>query len=183
MFLLRCQWVSWGCTRIWEGSQLETSWPQLDKGIFHTIKHHAELSSWGELSGELSHGWGRLSSGWWAIAMCITCFVYCLLVITNTFLSFFVLLNCLHLNSVVLPFSYSLPHLWWTEWLNGSSVFSCLKLNHSKGISKFYVKKRILSNIQHQVGLLKRLWSCKSPVKQMSVVNILRHYITGIHLA
>lgn len=133
--------------------------------------------------GKPSQGWARLCSSSWAIAMCISCFVYCLLIITNIFLSFSVLLNCLYLNPGVLPvFLFSPISGGWSDQM-ALWCSAAWRLKHSKGISKFYVRKSILSNIQHEVGLLKSLWSCKRLIKQMSVVNILGHEIAGIHLA
>jgi len=54
------------------------SWPKLTKGIFRTIWRHAEHINWGELSQgwRLLGDWLDISQRLWAIALCITCFVY-----------------------------------------------------------------------------------------------------------
>ena len=97
----------------------QDSWPQLAKGIFHTMWHHAQYINWGELAGQ--HCGSRIgwvsASGWWAIVLCVTCFVYSSSS-SSIFPSSSVVLNCLYLNPWVLGFfcRFSPP----SHWVEGS---------------------------------------------------------------
>ena len=102
---------------------------------------HAQYINWGELDwGDRCSGTNWASIGkWWAIALCITCFVYSnsfisivillLLLLLLLVSSLSILLNSSYLNPRVLPFSFwfssPIPLSWGGEWVSGCVVLSC----------------------------------------------------------
>ena len=117
--LMPSQQEGWRGTRRWEGTQPG----QLTQTGQRNIPYHVmscpvyKLRGVG-LVGDCCSGTNRASvSEWWAIALCITCFVYSnsffiiFIIISIFFLS--VLLNCLYLNpQVLLFFQFSPPSHW-----------------------------------------------------------------------
>jgi len=96
------------------------SWPQLAKGIFHTICH-AQYTSWGSWPGSsnccLGTGWVSFIR-WWATAFvhhlfCIHIIVTIIIIIIS---SFALLLNCLYLNLQVFTFSHPPPSPMGWRW-------------------------------------------------------------------
>ena len=84
----------------------QDSWPQL---ATHTVWCHGEHINWGELDRgrHTCAGTALVSvSGWWATALCITCFEYSFIIV---FPSFSVLLNFTLTHEFYL-FSSPLPH-------------------------------------------------------------------------
>lgn len=101
-------------------------WPQLTKGIFHTML----WNKMGKLAGALwSAVWGL--AGHWSVGgkqlHCASLVLHILIIIIIIMIippSFSVLENCL--NPRVLPFFPYTPPCHWGEWANGCEVFSCL---------------------------------------------------------
>lgn len=105
---------------------------------------------------------------------CASLVSYTVLIITNIFLSFSVLLNSLYFNPHILPvFLFSPPSLGNSDQMALWCSAACW-LNHSR--DKFYIRKIILSNIEHQVGLLKRL-KLQEPYK----TNVRCEYLGASH--
>lgn len=67
------------CQRGAEGAQNKDSWPELAKRIFHTIWHQVKKAIKLRGVGQgCSHWSGTVwasAGGWWAMMLCITCFV------------------------------------------------------------------------------------------------------------
>ena len=98
--LLPCQRGGWRCPSSREGAQQG----QLTQTGHREVPDRM-TSCWAyELGGSSCcprTGWASVS-GCWTTVLCITCFVYSFIIII--FLSFSVLLNCLYLSPLVLPF-------------------------------------------------------------------------------
>ena len=115
-----------GAARAGRG-QTQDSWPKLAKGVFHTIWCHSKqyigVASRGGGTGCSGIGWA-LVIRWWAIALCITCFVHIFIVII---ILFSVLINCLYLNPQASVFSFlsPIPERERGGWVNGCVVLSC----------------------------------------------------------
>ena len=136
---LSCQGLfSFPCSTDWSqgGGYSQDSWPKLARGIFHTVWHHAQYMNWRSW---LRGGWpgsllrDGLVTRWWAIALCITHFVYCILLIIIIFHWCPIKLS---LNPQVLLwwvfFPYSPPHPTASRWASSCVVLSCqMGLNHN----------------------------------------------------
>jgi len=100
MFMLSQGLFSFPSSAGWEGAQeagrghSQDSWLKMTRGILHSIWCHAQYIIWGAGGrGTRSlprDGWASFSR-WWAIALCITCFI-CSSHSSSIFSSFSVLL-------------------------------------------------------------------------------------------
>ena len=83
-------------------------WPKLATGIFHTMWHHVQYINWGELAwgdGCSRTNWASVSK-WWAITLCITCFIY-----SNPFIIIVILLLSLLVSSFLSYYPYLYPRV------------------------------------------------------------------------
>lgn len=78
--MLSCQWEGWGCTRIWEGTQLE----QVIQTDQRNIPHHM-LCSAIKAEGEGYHSWCCSGISWTLVSSCVLYHLF--------FLAFFPLLS------------------------------------------------------------------------------------------
>lgn len=127
------------------------SWPQLTKGLSHTMEHYAQYINWEKLARRcLSLLRAGLGISQWMVNYCfahhlgffslfyfsLSCrlsfhynYYYC-----YNFYILFQLLNCFYLNPWVLPsFQFSSPSHRRKRWASGRTVPNCqLGLNHEK---------------------------------------------------